>query len=236
MQQHGCAQRQPLRDRPRINISGQQQALKHNHSDGPHRRCSTEHRQDHLGKHRLDAEEKQRGEKARRREHHGARRDVTTLCAVMFTATSFLSALLFFCIEPMFSKMVLPVLGGTSAVWSVAMVVFQGLLLAGYVYAWAITKWLSLRAAMLLHLGLLLAASFCLPVAISALLGEPPSQNIALWLIALFLTSIGLPFFAVAANAPLLQAWFARTSDAYARNAYFLYRASNFGSFMVLLA
>jgi hypothetical protein len=167
---------------------------------------------------------------------HGARRDVTTLCAVMFTATSFLSALLLFCIEPMFSKMVLPVLGGTSAVWSVAMVVFQGLLLAGYVYAWAITKWLSLRAAMLLHLGLLLAASFCLPVAISALLGEPPSQNIALWLIALFLTSIGLPFFAVAANAPLLQAWFARTSDANARNAYFLYRASNFGSFMVLLA
>src|SRR5665213_1736592 len=167
---------------------------------------------------------------------HGARRDVTTLCAVMFTATSFLSALLLFCIEPMFSKMVLPVLGGTSAVWSVAMVVFQGLLLAGYVYAWAITKWLSLRAAMLLHLGLLLAASFCLPVAISAPLGEPPSQNIALWLIALFLTSIGLPFFAVAANAPLLQAWFARTSDANARNAYFLYRASNFGSFMVLLA
>jgi hypothetical protein len=151
-----------------------------------------------------------------------------------FSATSFLSALLLFCIEPMFSKMVLPVLGGTSAVWSVAMVVFQGLLLAGYVYAWAITTKLSLRSALYVHLGVLIAASFFLPVAMTTMLGEPPTQNIALWLIALFLISMGLPFFAVAANAPLLQAWFARTSQG--GNPYFLYRASNFGSFVVLLS
>jgi hypothetical protein len=152
----------------------------------------------------------------------------------VFSATSFLSALLLFCIEPMFSKMVLPVLGGTSAVWSVAMVVFQGLLLAGYIYAWAITTKLPLRSALYVHLGVLIAASFFLPVAMTTMLGEPPAQNIALWLIALFLVSIGLPFFAVAANAPLLQAWFARTTQG--GNPYFLYRASNFGSFVVLLS
>jgi hypothetical protein len=152
----------------------------------------------------------------------------------IFSATSFLSAALLFCIEPMFSKMVLPVLGGTSAVWSIAMVVFQGLLLAGYVYAWAITTKLSLRAALYLHLGVLIAASFFLPVAMTTMLGTPPTQNIAPWLIALFLISIGLPFFAVAANAPLLQAWIARTSQG--ANPYFLYRASNLGSFIVLIA
>jgi hypothetical protein len=163
-----------------------------------------------------------------------APRQQRRILIAVFSATSFLSALLLFCIEPMFSKMVLPVLGGTSAVWSVAMVVFQGLLLAGYIYAWAITTKLSLRSALYLHLGVLIAASFFLPVAMTTLLGEPPTQDIAPWLIALFLISIGLPFFAVAANAPLLQAWFARTSQG--GNPYFLYRASNFGSFVVLLA
>ena len=158
------------------------------------------------------------------------------LCVAAFSATSFLSALLLFCIEPLFSKMVLPVLGGTAAVWSVATVVFQGLLLAGYVYAWFITTRLSLRNALRVHIGLLIAATFCLPVAVSTLFGEPPDHGIALWLIALFLASIGLPFFAVAANAPLLQAWFARTTHKHAANPYFLYRASNLGSFAVLLA
>lgn len=156
------------------------------------------------------------------------------LLIAIFSVTSFLSAALLFCIEPMFSKMVLPVLGGTSAVWSVAMVVFQGLLLAGYVYAWAITTKLSLRTALYVHLGVLIAASFFLPVAMTTLLGAPPTQDIAPWLIALFLISIGMPFFAVAANAPLLQAWFARTPES--GNPYFLYRASNFGSFVVLLS
>ena len=137
----------------------------------------------------------------------------TSLTVAIFSATSFLSALLLFCIEPMFSKMVLPVLGGTSAVWSVAMVVFQGLLLAGYVYAWFITTRFSPRMAMLVHVGLLAAAALCLPVALSPMLGDPPQQHIALWLIAFFLASIGLPFFAVAANAPLLQAWFARSTS-----------------------
>src|ERR1700761_2498193 len=151
----------------------------------------------------------------------------------IFSATSFLSALLLFCIEPMFSKMVLPVLGGTSAVWSVAMVMFQGLLLAGYVYAWAITRLLAPRTALYVHLGVLIAASLFLPVGMTSLLGEPPSQHVALWLVALFLLSIGAPFFAMAANAPLLQAWYGRTSRA---TPYFLYRASNLGSFAVLLA
>src|SRR5665213_1156007 len=95
----------------------------------------------------------------------GQSRDRMFVCVAAFTATSFLSALLLFCIEPMFSKMVLPVLGGSSAVWSVAMAVFQGLLLAGYVYGWFITAYLPLRIATLVHLGVLIGARFFLPVA-----------------------------------------------------------------------
>lgn len=156
--------------------------------------------------------------------------------AGVYTATTFLSAALLFCVEPMFAKMVLPILGGSSAVWSIAMVVFQGLLLAGYVYAHLLTRVFGARTAALVHFGVLCVAAFSLPIGISGFFHDPPEQGVALWLIGLFLMSIGLPFFAVAANGPLLQAWFAQTGDGRAHNPYFLYRASNAGSFAVLLA
>ena len=52
-----------------------------------------------------------------------------------YTATTFLSALLLFSVQPMFAKMVLPVLGGSPSVWAVAIFFFQAALLAGYCYA-----------------------------------------------------------------------------------------------------
>jgi hypothetical protein len=152
---------------------------------------------------------------------------------LVFVASIFLSASLLFWIEPLFSKMVLPILGGTSAVWSVAMVVFQGLMLAGYVYAHLLTRYLPIRQALLVHLLVLAAATLSLPIAIAGGFQAPPQDGPSLWLVGLFLTSIGLPFFALAANAPLLQAWFAR---GHTQNAYLLYRASNLGSFLVLIA
>ena len=158
----------------------------------------------------------------------------TAPAVALYSATSFLSAMLLFSVEPMFSKMVLPVLGGTSAVWSIATVVFQALLLAGYVYAWFITTKLSQRSAATVHLAVLIAAAVSLPIAISPLFGAPPTETIAPWLIGLFLVSMGLPFFAVAASAPLLQAWYGSATAS--TNPYFLYRASNLGSFFVLLA
>src|ERR1700759_5756907 len=57
------------------------------------------------------------------------------LVLLTYTAAIFVSALLLFSVQPLFTKMVLPRLGGSPAVWSVAMVFFQSLLLAGYVYA-----------------------------------------------------------------------------------------------------
>ncbi|MFX8589558.1 hypothetical protein ABTM20_19310, partial [Acinetobacter baumannii] len=57
-----------------------------------------------------------------------------------------------------------------------------------------------------------------------------------LWQIGLFTVAIGLPFVAVSANAPLLQAWFALTGHKHAKDPYFLYAASNLGSLIALLA
>jgi hypothetical protein len=148
----------------------------------------------------------------------------------------FLSAALLFAVQPMFTKMVLPQLGGSPAVWSVAMVFFQAMLLAGYAYAHAITRSLPGRPSVIVHVAVMAAAALALPLSIASGWGRPPVEGAAFWLLGLFTVSIGLPFFALAANGPLLQAWFARTDHPAAGNPYFLYAASNVGSFLALIS
>jgi SAM-dependent methyltransferase len=154
----------------------------------------------------------------------------------LFAATLFLSAMLLFAVQPMFTKMVLPLLGGTPAVWSVAMVFFQGALLGGYVYAHLLTRYLSLPVATGIHIALCGLAILALPITIAEGFGAPPAEGQAFWLVTLYAASVGLPFFALAGNGPLLQAWFARTGHPHASDPYFLYGASNIGSFVALLS
>ncbi|MGN6117840.1 MAG: fused MFS/spermidine synthase [Nitrobacter sp.] len=158
------------------------------------------------------------------------------LVLVIYTAAIFTSALLLFSVQPLFTKMVLPRLGGSPAVWSVAMVFFQSLLLGGYAYAHYLMKLRNRAAPVAIHLALLVAAMLTLPLSIASGWGEPPSSGYAFWLLALFAVSIGLPFFALAANNPLLQAWFVRTGHPDGPDPYFLYASSNIGSFLALLS
>ena len=153
-----------------------------------------------------------------------------------YAAAIFLSAALLFSVQPLFAKMVLPRLGGSPQVWSVAMVFFQAALLAGYAYAHLLTSHLPGRLSVIVHVALMIVATFALPLAIAGGWGRPPAQGEALWLLGLFAVSIGLPFFALSANGPLLQAWFARTGHPAAGDPYFLYAASNVGSFLALIS
>jgi hypothetical protein len=148
----------------------------------------------------------------------------------------FLSAALLFSVQPMFTKMVLPQFGGAPSVWSVAIVFFQAALLAGYAYAHWLTRYARTTAAAVIHVALMIAACLVLPVSIATAWSRPPPGLEALWLIISCLASIGLPFFALAANGPLLQAWFARSDHPAAANPYFLYVASNLGSVLALLS
>jgi hypothetical protein len=154
----------------------------------------------------------------------------------LFAATLFFSALLLFAVQPMFTKMVLPRLGGSPSVWSVAMVAFQTFLFIGYVYAHVLTRTLSPRWAALVHLGFLALVASSLPLGIARTFDVPPADGLMIWLIGLFVASIGLPFIALSATAPLLQSWFVATGHLQARNPYVLYAASNLGSFCALLA
>jgi hypothetical protein len=158
----------------------------------------------------------------------------------VFTAAVFTSALLLFAVQPMFTRLVLPILGGAPSVWSVAMVFFQAMLLGGYLYAHVLTRTLMRgerrAAAVIVHLALVAAAGMWLPLAVATGWGDPPERHAAFWLIGLFAASIGLPFLALSANNSLLQAWFVRTGHPDGKDPYFLYAASNAGSFLALLS
>src|SRR5438445_2357033 len=158
------------------------------------------------------------------------------LLLAAFFAAILMSAALLFAVQPMFTKMVLPRLGGAASVWSVAMVFFQTALLAGYAYAHLLTRFAPGRTSVIIHLVLMMVACFALPLHIATGWGRPPSVGEAFWLLGLFAASIGLPFFALAANGPLLQAWFVRTRHPAAKDPYFLYAASNVGSFLALIS
>jgi hypothetical protein len=160
----------------------------------------------------------------------------TRLTSGLYAATLFVSALLLFSIQPMFAKMVLPKLGGAPAVWSVAMVFFQTVLLGGYAYAHLLNRLLLPGRAVMFHLLLVGVTAMMLPIAIAPDWGAPPLDGTALWLFGLFAASIGLPFFTLSASAPLLQSWFAASGHRQASNPYVLYAASNLGSFAALFA
>ena len=116
------------------------------------------------------------------------------------------------------------------------MVFFQGVLLLGYGYADILTRFVRGPLVLLIHLAVMLGGAIFLPVAIAKGWGSPPADREQLFLLGLFSVSIGFPFFALSANGPLLQAWFARSGLGQAENPYFLYAASNIGSLLALFA
>ena len=154
---------------------------------------------------------------------------------VLFTATIFLNAFLLFLVQPLFSKQVLPLLGGTPAVWTTCLLFFQAMLLLGYLYAHLATRYVPARVQPATHVALLLASLLSLPIGLPADWTPPASSSPVVWLLHLLTVSLGLHFFVLSAGAPLLQRWFARTGHPRAHNPYFLYAASNLGSFVALL-
>ena len=161
------------------------------------------------------------------------------MLVIIFTISMFLSAALLFVVEPMLAKMMLPLLGGTPAVWNTCLVFFQGMLLAGYLYAYASLKWLGRRTQITVHLFFVLLPLLCiglLPLHLPAGWEPPAQSNPVLWILALLSVSVGLPFFVLSSNTPILQRWFADSSHPLARDPYFLYAASNAGSLAGLLS
>jgi len=160
----------------------------------------------------------------------------------IFAASIFLSAFLLFQIQPIIAKVILPWFGGSPAVWTTVMLFFQVLLTGGYAYAYwlvgrvriphqSLTHSLLAVAAVALSLGLgmLWASPVTPPASMKPLEASSPISEIFI----LLLITVALPYFILAANGPLMQAWFSRffPERSYAR----LYALSNTGSLLGLL-
>jgi hypothetical protein len=154
---------------------------------------------------------------------------------LVFALTLFVSATLLFLVEPMVGKMILPLLGGTPAVWNTCMVFFQAILLAGYAYAHISTASLGPRKQAVLHLVVLAIPLFFFPLSINRALLFDSQENPVFPLLLMLTVCVGVPLFVVCTSAPLLQKWFANTDHPAARDPYFLYGASNLGSMLALL-
>jgi hypothetical protein len=145
----------------------------------------------------------------------------------------FISAFLIFLVQPLIAKQILPWFGGSAAVWATCLLFFQTALLAGYAYADAVTRWLSLKRQVMLHTALLGAAALTMPI----LVGEgwrPQGSEEPISRILLLLTAtIGLPYFLLATTTPLVGAWYARRFQAAA--PYRLFALSNLASLLALL-
>lgn len=150
----------------------------------------------------------------------------------LFVVAILSGSFLLFLVQPMVARMALPRLGGAPAVWNSAMLVYQALLLGGYAYA----HWLGRvppRMQAAIHLSVLAVAALWLPIGLTAM-ELPADAEPAFWVPWLFGASIGPLFFAISAQAPLLQRWYSVASGG--RDPYALYAASNIGSFGGLIA
>src|SRR5215213_5182979 len=126
-----------------------------------------------------------------------------TLHTRLFGITIFVSSALLFSIQPMIAKMLLPLLGGTPAVWNTCMLFFQAVLLCGYAYALLVSRW-PLKQQLIAQLALLCLALVSLPIGLSSywMNSVPPTDNPSLWLLMCLGASVGLPFFIVSSNSP----------------------------------
>ncbi len=154
----------------------------------------------------------------------------------LFALTLFSSASLMFVLQPMFGKALLPLLGGSASVWNTCMVFYQSILFLGYLYAHLLSTRLSYRKHLLIHATILIVSLYFLPVAVPEGSRPPTTDNPSVWLLTTLLLSIGLPFFVLSTNSPLLQKWFSRLGHQTSSDPYYLSIASNSGSLLALLS
>jgi hypothetical protein len=143
----------------------------------------------------------------------------TNLSSALFRLAAFTGSFLLFLIQPMAAKRILPVFGGSAAVWTSSLLFFQAALFLGYAYAAFATR--------RIH-------AFALVVAAAAMWIPSDPANLSLQhqhpVVAVCLQlalDVGIPFMVLAAGSTLLQRW---------AGTYSLYAISNFGSLAGLFA
>ena len=138
-------------------------------------------------------------------------------------------------VQPLAGKLILPYLGGASAVWTACMLFFQSTLLIGYLYSSLSIKFLGCQKQSVIHFLLLSLGFIALPLSIDFNGFENVLEQPVVWLIFKLAGTIGFLFFIVSANAPMIQRWYSETNQKDSSDPYFLYAASNGGSLLALI-
>ena len=162
--------------------------------------------------------------------------DRSLFLIILFAGTLFTSAALMFVLQPMFGKILLPLLGGSPAVWNTCMVFYQSILFLGYLYAHYLSTRLGHQKQIMVHIAVIVVSFLALPVGLPESVSPPTESNPTFWLVGVLFLSIGLPFFVVSTTAPLVQKWFANVGHHTSDDPYYLYAASNIGSLLALLS
>ncbi|MGL5742311.1 MAG: spermidine synthase [Legionella sp.] len=150
----------------------------------------------------------------------------------LFPICLLISAVLLFSIQPMVAKALLPIYGGSPAVWIVCMLFFQVILLIAYGYVAVLGRFARPIAWRLTHTFLVLCSFLAMPLLFHPMtLNSYPEWGILYNL----LTQLGLPLVIIGASAPLLQFAYSQTKEKGAADPYFLYASSNLGSLLSLL-
>lgn len=147
----------------------------------------------------------------------------------LYAVTIALSASLLFVVEPAAAKALLPKFGGAAGVWIACILFFQAALLAGYLYAYALSRFLNPRMQAAVHFALLAACVFVLPW-VPPGAGPSAADHPLFAILVALASSIGLPFLALSATSPLLQTWYGEGAP------YRLFALSNAASLVALLA
>jgi len=154
--------------------------------------------------------------------------------ALNYALAVLVGAFLLFQVQPLISKSILPWFGGGPAIWTTCMVFFQVVLFAGYAYAHLLTRWASPAAQVAVHVALVAAAIWFLPVTPDESWKPQDSLHPAGRIMLLLAGCMGLPYFVLSSTGPLMQAWFRRTYPD--RSPYRLYALSNVGSLAALVS
>lgn len=152
----------------------------------------------------------------------------------IFALTVFSGSFLLFLIQPMITKQILPIFGGGQYVWLASMLLFQTLLLFGYIYAHLIATYIPAKITGVLHLILLLLSTLLLPIAVDKTFDVSTAGDEVFAVIKILALAIGAQFFLLSANVPTVQKWLALFNQK--KNTYHLFIASNLGSFGGLLS
>ncbi|MCK5828826.1 MAG: fused MFS/spermidine synthase [Methylococcales bacterium] len=155
---------------------------------------------------------------------------------VLFAGTLFISATLMFVLQPMFGKTLLPLLGGSPAVWNTCMVFYQTIVFFGYLYAHFLSTKFSPHRQIQIHAVVIAISLIALPIALPENTFPPTDSDPTFWLMWTLFLAIGLPFFVVSTTSPLLQKWFSGVGHHTSEDPYYLYAASNAGSMIALLS